>query len=144
MFTRITNEKGAVTYSKNIMEQAIREAFTPFKANCWGGKYTGQGADAMFRLNMLDAPGVKELSWSDAGVYVKLYVIVRIGTPIRSTLEEIIASIAAEITGSLELPIDNIVVNVTAVAGSKAFLKRDITLDYYGNFSNADDDEGQQ
>ena len=141
MFIRISNEKGAVTYSKNIIEQVIREAFTPFKANCWGGKYTGQGADAMFRLNMLDAPGVKELSWSEAGVFVKLYVIVRIGTPIRSTLEDIVNSIAREITGTLELPIDNIVVNVTAVAGSKGFLKRDITLDYNGVYSNADDDE---
>lgn len=141
MFIRISNEKGAVTYSKNIIEQVIREAFTPFKANCWGGKYTGQGADAMYRLNMLDAPGVKEVSWTDAGVYVKLYVIVRLGTHIRGTLEEIIAAMAEEITETLELPIDNIVVNVTAVAGSKGFSKRDITLDYHGVYTNADDEE---
>ena len=140
MFTRISNEKGAVTYSKNIIDQVIREAFTPFKANCWGGRYAGQASDAMFRLNMLDAPGSKEVSWSDAGVYVKLYVIVRLGTHIRSTLEGIISSLADEISGTLELPIDNIVVNVTAVAASKGFVKRDITLDYHGVYFNADDE----
>ncbi len=143
MFAQINNENGVLTFSRNIIDQVVRDAFIPFKAKCWGGKYIGPGADAMYRLNMLDAPGVKEISYGEEGVFIKVHVIIKLGTPIRKTLESLISSMALDITECLELPIDNIVIKLTAVAGNRNVAKRDISLDYYGHYIHAEDEKDE-
>ena len=127
MLTRIPNETGVITYSKNALEDIIRGAFAGCKGQCW--------------LSSRFSAGSMELSYSEEGVFVRISCIVRVGTPIRSTLKDIISFIASNITECLELPVDNIIMNVVAVAGTKNTLKRDITLDYYSNYVNADDED---
>ena len=130
MLARIPNEKGVITYSKNAVEDVVRSAFSRCKQSCWVSRFT---------------PGARELSFSDKGVYLRVAVIVRVGTPIRATLADIIGFISRNITDCLELPVDNIVLNVVGVAGAKNTLKRDITLDFYGNYVNPDDgDSGDE
>ncbi len=80
---------------------------------------------------------------TDRGVFVKFYVATRFGVSIRTSLDGIISSIAHDVTDKLGLPIDNIVVNVTAVVSRNA-AKRDITLDYHGNNTNAGDEDGNE
>ena len=126
MLTRIPNETGVISYNRNALDDIIRKAFSQCKEQC--------------RIASRLTSSAKEMSYSEKGVYVKVCCIVRVGTPIMTTLEEIISSIAADITDCLELPIDNIILNVVAVAASKNTEKRNITLDYYSNYVNADDD----
>lgn len=126
MLTRIPNDMGVISYNKNALEDIIRSAFARCKGQCWvSSRFTSAG---------------KELSYSDKGVFVRVNCVVRVGTPIRTTLEDIIKFIGDNITDCLELTIDNIVLNVVAVAGTKNTVKRDITLDYYSNYVNADDE----
>lgn len=127
MLTRIPNETGVITYNKNALEDIIRSAFARCKGQCW--------------LSSRFPSGSMELSYSDEGVFARVSCIVRVGTPIRNTLEDIISFIASNITDCLELSVDNIILNVVAVAGTKNTLKRDITLDYYSNYVNADDED---
>lgn len=127
MLTRIPNENGVISYNKNALEDIIRSAFAGCKGQCWIASRISSGS--------------KELSYSEKGVFVRVCCVVRVGTPIRTTLEEIISSIATNITDCLELTVDNIVLNVVAVAASKNTVKRNITLDYYSNYVNADDED---
>ena len=126
MLTRIPNEIGVITYNRNALEDIIRRAFANCKGQCWIASRIMSGS--------------KEISYGDNGVFVRVCCVVRVGTPIKTTLEEIINSIGSDITECLELPVDNIILNVVAVAASKNTEKRNITLDYHSNYVNADDE----
>jgi len=137
MFTRITSEFGVLTYSDTMVEQLIQKAFAPYKDQCWPGRFVEGGADAA-RSGKLDSPGVLTAEVNEKGVLIRICVVMRFGVPIRKTLEDIIQSLASSITESLELPLDNIILKVTAVA-AKGTSARDISLDYYGKFINTKD-----
>ena len=128
MLIRITNDRGAVSFRENVIEQIIRNALAPFEGKVWTVSVSGTG---------------KEIRMTDRGVYVKIYVAIRFGVSIRNSLDSIISAIANDVTDKLGLPIDNIVVNVTAVVSRNA-AKRDITLDYHGNNTNAGDGNGNK
>ena len=129
MLTRINNEKGIISFDETLIDQTVQEALRPFRGSVWLANYKGPSSDWMILLGNYESMAEKRVSMSDKGVFVRLYLLIRIGTSISEVANSLCSFIADVITGQLQLPLDNVEVVVTGMV-SKNAVKRDIRFDY--------------
>lgn len=120
MLTSQATSKGAITYSKNVIEQITDRAFEPLKGRMWQANYKGNMSEVLMKLQM-DALKQLKMEMTDKGVFLQVFVMAKLGESIGDCSRRVIKSIAEDITRQLELPIDDIVVTLTGVitAGGK-------------------------
>ncbi len=129
LLTKDLNQNGVITYNKLIVDQLIRHALEPYKKKVYLAHYRGASSDLSVKIGNFDALAEKEIRMTTEGVFVRFYVIVRIGQSITEICRDIITRIATDIEEPLQLPVDNIEIVVTAVL-AKNPAKRDLFMDY--------------
>ncbi len=131
MLNRIVNKEGSISYDKAIVEQIITQAVERQDGSIMLVNYRGGVSDLLLKIGASAAIPDKDIEMRPAGIFIKLYVIVRIGDSIRRSCGKLMNAIASDITGMLELPLDNIEIEITGTfSKSMHIAKRQILLVY--------------
>ena len=130
MLTQSNNSLGALTISRQIIDQIVEHAFESVEGKLWLANYKGAVSDVLVKIGGFDAIAEKKVEMHDDKLYIKLYVISRLGESIAENCGIVMQRIARDVTEMLELPLDNIEIAVTGtVSKNKNIVKRDLTLD---------------
>ena len=119
MLTKENNEYGVITLNDALITQILAEAIKPYGSRA---KYAGE----------------RQIRFSEYGLYVYAGVSIRIGSSIRETAQGILDFIVSAVSDQLELPIDNIIIEVVQMTTSKSTVDRSIT------FSSRGGEDGQK
>lgn len=132
MLTQSNNSFGALTISRQIIDQIIEHAFESVEGNLWLANYKGAVSDVLVRIGGFDAIAEKKVEMRDGMLYVRLYVVSRLGESITENCGLVMERIARDVTEMLELPLGNIEIAVTGtVSKNRNIVKRDLTLDLH-------------
>ncbi len=132
MLHSIANKEGSISYDKAIIEQIINRAVDRQDGKIMLVNYRGGVSDLLIKIGASSAiiPD-KDIQMRPGGLFIKLYVIVRIGESIRKSSGRLMNAIAADITGLLEIPLDNIEIEITGTFSKNMHIaKRQIVLIY--------------
>ncbi len=129
MLTRVTNEKGVISFDEAVIDQIVQEAMRPYKGRAWLAHYKGASSDWMILLGNYESMAEKQVLMTERGIFVRLYLLIKIGTSISEVSKSLCRFIADVITYQLQLRLDNVEVVVTGMV-SKNAVKRDIRYDY--------------
>jgi uncharacterized alkaline shock family protein YloU len=132
MLTQSNNSFGALTISRQIIDQIIEHAFESVEGNLWLANYKGAVSDVLVKIGGFDAIAEKKVEMRDGMLYVRLYVVSRLGESITENCGIVMERIARDVTEMLELPLGNIEIAVTGtVSKNRNIVKRDLTLDLH-------------
>ena len=132
MLTQSNNSFGALTISRQIIDQIIEHAFESGEGNLWLANYKGAVSDVLVKIGGFDAIAEKKVEMRDGMLYVRLYVVSRLGESITENCGLVMERIARDVTEMLELPLGNIEIAVTGtVSKNRNIVKRDLTLDLH-------------
>ena len=132
MLTQSNNSFGALTISRQIIDQIIEHAFESVEGNLWLANYKGAVSDVLVKIGGFDAIAEKKVEMRDGMLYVRLYVVSRLGASITENCGLVMERIARDVTEMLELPLGNIEIAVTGtVSKNRNIVKRDLTLDLH-------------
>ena len=132
MLTQSNNGFGALTISRQIIDQIIEHAFESVEGNLWLANYKGAVSDVLVKIGGFDAIAEKKVEMRDGMLYVRLYVVSRLGESITENCGLVMERIARDVTEMLELPLGNIEIAVTGtVSKNRNIVKRDLTLDLH-------------
>lgn len=132
MLTQSNNSFGALTISRQIIDQIIEHAFESVEGNLWLANYKGAVSDVLVKIGGFDAIAEKKVEMRDGMLYVHLYVVSRLGESITENCGLVMERIARDVTEMLELPLGNIEIAVTGtVSKNRNIVKRDLTLDLH-------------
>ena len=132
MLTQIKDNMGTLTVSRQIIDQIIEHAFESVEGNLWLANYKGAVSDVLVKIGGFDAIAEKKVEMRDGMLYVRLYVVSRLGESITENCGLVMERIARDVTEMLELPLGNIEIAVTGtVSKNRNIVKRDLTLDLH-------------
>ena len=132
MLTQSNNSFGALTISRQIIDQIIEHAFESVEGNLWLANYKGAVSDVLVKIGGFDAIAEKKVEMRDGMLYVRLYVVSRLGESITENCGLVMERIARGVTERLELPLGNIESAVPGtVSKNRNIVKRDLTLDLH-------------
>ncbi len=130
MLTQFQNNYGALTISRQIVEQIIDHAFDPMEGKLWLANYRGAVSDVLVRIGGFDSIAEKKVEMRDDKLFIRLYVVSQLGESITENCALVMQRIAQDVTQLLELPLENIEVVVTGtVSRNRNIVRRDRTLD---------------
>ena len=111
MLLKETNELGVITLNESLVSQILAEAIAP-----WEGKarYIGD----------------RQVRYGDDGLYVYAALSVRMGFSVKEIAGSILAYAVKGAEESLELPIDDIIIEVVQMTTLKTFVKRSTRFSY--------------
>ena len=107
------NEYGAITVDDGLFVQLFNEAIKPFEGKA---KYVGD----------------KQIRFGENGLYASTGISIRMGNSISEICGSIIDFVAKNIEESLDIEIDDLVVEVVQMTTSKTTVKRSIKVSYRG------------
>ncbi|MBR5731625.1 MAG: hypothetical protein IKX89_06740 [Firmicutes bacterium] len=113
MLIKENNEYGVITLNDALISQIMAEAIKPWSAKA---RYAGE----------------RQVRFSDAGLYVYAGISIRIGTSISETAKGIIDGIENAVTEMLEIPIEDIVIEVVQMTTSRNTVERSIVFSARG------------
>lgn len=120
---------GTLTYSRQIIDQIIQKAFEEVAGSLWLANYRGGVSDVLVRLGGFESIAETKVEDRDGKLYILLYVVSRIGESITENGEIVMRSILRDVTEQLELPVDNIEIQVTgSVSKGKRMVRRDLRM----------------
>ena len=107
------NEFGVVTIDDGLIYQLFAEAIKPLEGKA---RYLGD----------------KEVRYGENGLYAYTGISIRIGNSISSICNSIIDYVVKICTEDLEVPVDDIVIDVLQMTTVKNTVKRNIRISYRG------------
>ena len=113
MLLKDTNELGAITLSESLVSQILAEAIAP-----WEGKarYAGE----------------RQIRYGDDGLYIYVALSIKMGCSIKEIAGGILDYVTAAVEESLELPIEDIIIEVVQMTTLRTYVKRSIRFSYRG------------
>lgn len=130
MLTQITNNYGVLTVTRQIIDQIIEHAFESLDGKLWLANYRGTVSDVLLKFGGFDSIAEKKVEMHDDKLFIRLYVVTRLGESIAENCGTVMLRIMKDVTEMLEIPIDNIETVVTgAVTKNNNIVKRDVSLD---------------
>ena len=137
MLTQYDNNLGALTVSRQIIDQIIDHAFDSVEGNLWLANYKGAVSDVLVRIGGFDAIAEKKVGMHDGKLFIRLYVVSRLGESITENCGQVMKRIAKDVTELLEIPLDNIEIAVTgAVSKNRNIVRRELSLDLRDMLNN--------
>ena len=115
MLTSQATQKGAITYSDNIVEQVIDNAFAQFEDRMYQANYKGAVSDVLAHLGRFESLKEKKIEMTPSGLSVQLYAMIKFGESIAECCYGVLEIVAKDITELLELPVDDIKITLTGV-----------------------------
>ena len=111
MLTKYTNDCGVITLDEGLVLQLFAEAIKPFEGKA---RYIGD----------------KEVRFGEDGLFASAQLSIKIGSSISEICGSIIDFVADAASSSLEMPIEDIVLEVVQMTTSRTTVKRDIRMSY--------------
>ena len=113
MLLKDTNELGAITLSESLVSQILAEAIAP-----WEGKarYAGE----------------RQIRYGDDGLYIYVALSIKMGYSAKEIAGGILDVIVKAAEESLELPIEDIIVEVVQMTTLRTWVKRSMRFSYRG------------
>ncbi len=137
MLTQSDNSLGVLTISRQIIDQIIEHAFEPVEGNLWLANYKGAVSDVLIKIGGFDAIAEKKVEMRDGKLFIRLYVVSRLGESITENCGIVMKRIANDVTTMLEMSLDNIEIAVTGtVSKNRNIVKRDLSLDFRDMLNN--------
>lgn len=130
MLTQYDNSFGALTVSRQIVDQIVDHAFESARGSLWLANYKGGVSDVLVKIGGFDSIAEKKVEMRDGKLFLRLYVVSRLGESITENCGTVMQRIAKDVTELLEMPLDNIEIVVTGtVSKNRNIVRRDLTLD---------------
>ena len=107
------NEYGVVTIDDGLFYQLFAEALKPFEGKA---RYMGE----------------REVRYGESGLYAYTGISIRIGNSINGICSAIIGYIVKTCNENLEVPVDDIVIDVLQMTTARNTVKRNIRVSYRG------------
>ncbi len=114
MLTSETNEYGVITLNDDLVYQLFTEAIRPWEGKA---KYVGD----------------KTVRFGEDGLFVYAALSLKFGTSIADVCGSIIDAVAEGVTNYLDMPIEDIVLEVVQMTTSKTAVKRNVKVIYRGS-----------
>ena len=131
MLTQYHNTFGALTVSRQIIDQIIEHAFESVEGSLWLANYKGAVSDVLVKIGGFDAIAEKKVEMRGDKLFIRLYVVSRLGESITENCGIVMERIARDVTEMLEVPLDNIEILLTGtVSKNRNIVKRDLTMDF--------------
>ena len=105
MLTNIKNEYGIITYNDALVSQIMAKAIKPWEGKA---KYAGE----------------REIRFTDDGLFIYAGISIRLGYSMKDVAGSIINFTADAAENMLQLPVEDIVVEVIQMTTSKSVVKR--------------------
>ena len=144
MLKRIQNERGAVSIDENIISDMIARGIRNYSGNVWIANYKGiQTDDWMIALGNIGALAEKKISLEEDGsVFVRVYLVMRIGLSIKDVAGSIIESVRRGVEEQLCMELSDVEVIITGMMSPKGrVVKRYITVSLRNGLTEEDADE---
>ena len=130
MLTQIKNNMGTLTVSRQIIDQIIEHAFEPLEGKLWLANYRGAVSDVLVKLGGFDAIAEKKVEMHGDKLFIRLYVVSRLGESITENCVLVMQRIAKDVTQLLELSLENIEIRITGtVSKNNNIARRDLSMD---------------
>ena len=137
MLTQYDNSFGALTISRQIIDQIIEHAFAAVEGRLWLANYKGAVSDVLVRIGGFDAIAEKKVEMRDDKLFVRLYAVSQLGESITENCGIVMKSIARDVTEMLEVDLDNIEIVVTGtVSKNRNIVRRELTMDFRDMLNN--------
>ena len=114
MLTKETNEYGVITLNESLIQEIFAEAIRPCETKA---KYMGD----------------KEIRFGEDGLFAYAGLSIKLGNSISDICGGIIEFVVDAVENSLELPIEDIVLEVLQMTTTKTAVKRNIRISYRGS-----------
>ena len=144
MLKRIQNERGAVSIDENIISDMIARGIRPYSGNAWIANYKGiQTDDWMIALGNIGALAEKKISLDEDGkVFVRVYLVMRIGYSIKDVCQSIIDSVKRGVEEQLRMELGDVEIFITGMMSPKGkVVKRNIKVSLLNGIEEEDADE---
>ena len=144
MLKRIQNERGAVSIDENIISDMIARGIRNYSGNVWIANYKGiQTDDWMIALGNIGALAEKKISLEEDGsVFVRVYLVMRIGLSIKDVAGSITESVRRGVEEQLCMELSDVEVIITGMMSPKGrVVKRHITVSLRNGLTEEDADE---
>ncbi|MBO4862239.1 MAG: hypothetical protein J5535_05035 [Firmicutes bacterium] len=113
MLSKETNDLGVITLNEALVSQLLAEAISPWEGKA---KYTGE----------------RQIRCGEDGLYVYAALSIRIGCSIKEIAGGILDYMIKAAVESLELPVEDIVIEVVQMTTLRNSVKRSIVYSYRG------------
>ena len=114
------NEYGVVTIDDGLIYQLFAEAIKPFEGKA---KYIGD----------------REVRYGENGLYAYTGISIRIGSSISGICSAIIEYIVKTCSENLEVPVDDIIIDVLQMTTAITTVKRNIRVSYRGGIQQEEE-----
>ena len=137
MLTQYHNSFGALTVSRQIIDQIVEHAFQSVEGKLWLANYKGGVSDVLVKIGGFDSIAEKKVEMREDKLFIRLYAVSRLGESITENCGTVMRRIAKDVTELLEVPLDNIEIVVTGtVSKNRNIVRRDLTLDLRDMLNN--------
>ncbi len=119
------NEYGVVTIDDGLIYQLFAEAIKPFEGKA---KYMGD----------------REVRYGENGLYAYTGISIRIGNSISGICSAIIEYIVKTCSENLEVPVDDIIIDVLQMTTAITTVKRNIRVSYRGGIQQEEESIADQ
>ena len=144
MLKRIQNARGAVSIDETIISDMIARGIRNYSGNVWIANYKGiQTDDWMIALGNIGALAEKKISLEEDGsVFVRVYLVMRIGLSIKDVAGSITESVRRGVEEQLCMELSDVEVIITGMMSPKGrVVKRHITVSLRNGLTEEDADE---
>ena len=130
MLHQETNEYGVITVDNAFLNQLIKESLKPYEGKVWKANYKGGSHDFMIKLGNYDSLSEMDLKETEAGVYIRIYLLVKFGVSMGTVAKALIDNISDSLENDFDLKIDNIEIVITGIIMKKGIAKRNVVYKY--------------
>lgn len=131
MLIQVNNPIGTLTVRRQIIDQIIEHAFEPLEGKLWLANYRGTVSDVLVKIGGFDSIAEKKVEMHEDKLFIRLYVVIRLGESITECCGRVMQCIAKDVTELLEIPLDNIEVIVTGtVSKNNNIARRDLSMNF--------------
>lgn len=112
---------------RNVMGKIIAKIVEKFHGKVLITNKSGKVPGIVSKIGGMDDTNTMEISMSDAGVDIKVYVTIRFGTSIGKTTQKLIADIKETVETMMDLHVNSVAITVTGMV-SRNTAKRNIEV----------------
>jgi uncharacterized alkaline shock family protein YloU len=124
---KVKTKVGTITVNKAVIGRIISEALAQFKGRVWVSNRKGKIIGYRQRFVAFNATDYIDINIGEKGLDIRIYIVVRFGTSIGMTTEQLIHDIKYDIERLTEIEVNSIAIIITGLI-SKQMTRRNIEI----------------
>lgn len=127
MFYKIEVDNGHITIGKSVIGKIITKIVGEFYGKVLITNKSGKIPRRVAKFSGIDEFSNMEITMSDMGIDIKLYIAIRFGTSIGRTTEKLIGDIKETVEQMVDTNVNSVAITVTGIV-SRNTAKRNIEI----------------